>query len=64
MKPTVGRIVHYTDPHFPTRHTPARIVRVLSESRVNLSVGGVFRPRVRFDKFAVHPFSWHWPEEN
>lgn len=69
MKPTIGRIVHYTnlgdaDGKYPPEQQPAIIVRVNDDETVGLHI---FYPTGQFDMAKV-PFSeeykrghWSWP---
>lgn len=72
MKPSIGRIVHYTLPFAPIVHAPAIITRVLSETTVNLQVfydaaqeaQSIVNPTsVEFDESGTVGGTWHWPEK-
>lgn len=74
--PSIGRVVHFVLDD--GQHRPAFIVRVWSESTVNLLVFTDSDPEAQFNDrlpqvmwktSVVHapadenkPFSWHWPE--
>jgi hypothetical protein len=69
MKPTVGRIVHYTnlgdkDGRYPPEQQAAIVTRVKEDGKVSLHI---FYPTGQFDMDSV-PFSetyerghWSWP---
>lgn len=71
MKPTVGRIVHYTTGRGGTCHA-AIVTAVLSDGLINLAVFGFFgEPYRKVDMPEVDPAypegapdaeGWHWPE--
>jgi hypothetical protein len=68
MKPTVGRIVHFVDPKRPDVAIAAIIVRVWSDTCVNLqlfqdsnALGG-WETSVLYDENASPAArAWHWP---
>jgi hypothetical protein len=76
QQPSIGRVVHYVlpDGRYPGEHRPAFIVKVWSETHVNLQVfvdgtndytdynGSVWVTSVAFDPSGEQPRSWHWPE--
>jgi hypothetical protein len=83
MKPTIGRIVHYILPEghtIPGEHRPAMIVRVWTDTTVQLQVftdgsnddpkhsheapNVMWKTSVVLDETATTQGSWHWPERD
>lgn len=77
QQPSIGRVVHYVLPDGPHigEHRPAFVVKVWSETNLNLQVfvdgtndypddydGAVWATSVSFDPSGEQPRSWHWPE--
>lgn len=76
QRPRIGDVVHYVLPggRYPGEHRPAFVVKVWSETHVNLQVfvdgandypeynGSVWATSVPFDASGRQLMSWHWPE--
>ena len=74
--PSIGWVVHYVlpDGRYPGEHRPAFVVKVWSETVVNLQVfvdgtndypdydGAVWATSVPFDPSGTQLRSFHWPE--